>query len=256
MCNNVIKNAIARLPWYRKAEFNVLLTQARIKKRQILWIAQDGQCHYCGRDTVLPRSGAKNHGKAIATLDHIATQSDGGTDHLHNMVVACSACNTDRGNMPYEKFYNLVKTPGAWEIHMKEVRAEKAARDEAKRQEILRQHNDLVATERAAAKIRREQKSRNHAPNIIKNALKNGIELPESEEERIQWAIDYHTRQVTLAKSFGPDGFKLVKDFLHRANFEPRKDGMGTILVLDIRPGEHYRGDVPTEDYPSMAMAA
>lgn len=256
MCQNVIKNAIARLSWDKKADFNIRLTFARAKKRQILWVAQDGKCHYCERETVLPKQGMTNTGKALATLDHIITQSEGGTDHLHNMVVACSACNSNRSNMPYEEFYRLMKTPGAWEAHMKVVRAEKAARDEERRQESLRRHNELQAKEQEAAAIRRNERLLNHVPVIIRTAQKRGLELPTDPEERVQWAIAYHRRQGKIAQECGPDGLNLLRAWINQANFTPRKEGKGTILVLDIRPWEHYRGDVPTEDYPPMAMAA
>lgn len=256
MCQNVIKNAIARLTWDKKADFNIRLSQARAKKRQILWVAQDGKCHYCDRETVLPKQGMTNTGKSLATLDHIITQSDGGTDHLTNMVVACSACNSNRGNMPYEQFYTLMKTPGGWEGHMKVIRAEKAARDAEKRLENLKRHEEMNAQAQSAARARHRERLRKHAPSVIKMALKNGMDLPEGKEERIQWAIEYHIRQCKMMQDFGPDGSKLLNSWLHRANFAPRKDGKGAVLVLDIRPWEHYRGDVPTEDCPSMEMAA
>ena len=256
MCQNVIKNVIARLPWDKKADFNIRLTSVRAKKRQILWVAQDGKCHYCERETVLPRQGVNSGGKSLATLDHIITQSDGGTDHLHNMVIACAACNSNRSNMPYEEFYYLMKTPGGWEAHMKIVRAEKAARDEEKRQANLKRHEEMNAMAQSAAKERQLVRLRNHAPFVIKMAKKNGIELPSDPEERIKWAIDYHLRQAQVAKEFGPEGKNLLASWINRANFAPRKNGKGGILVLDIHPGDYYHGREAMEELVSMELAA
>lgn len=150
MCDNVIKNTIRNLPFSKKVEFNIRLTLVRAAKRQRLWVAQDGKCHYCERETVLPKQGENNKGGLIATLDHIITQSNGGTDSLANMVVACYTCNNNRLDMDYHTFYTMMKTPGGWEAHKAELSREKALRDEVRRKESLKRHQETTAMEMAA----------------------------------------------------------------------------------------------------------
>lgn len=233
MCKNVIKNTMARLPWVKKAEFNIRLTLVRAAKRQRLWVEQDGKCHYCDQETILPRSGQNNRGGNVATLDHIITQSNGGTDSLNNLVVACHTCNSNRLDMDYEIFYNLMKTPGAWKEHCAEMARQKAARDEERRKANLRRHEELLAMEKAAASARQMERLRKHAPNVIKFAQREGFILPADPEERIQWAINYHLEQARLHKMFGPNGDNLLKDWIHRSNFAPRKDGRGWVAIQE-----------------------
>ena len=54
--------------------------------RQMLWGQQKGCCHYCG----------KYVSKRDATLEHVVPQSQGGTDDLSNLVMACFACNNKK----------------------------------------------------------------------------------------------------------------------------------------------------------------
>lgn len=68
--------------------------------------------------------------------------------------------------------------------------------------------------------------------------------------------LEKHQRDKMLAQQCGHNGIRLLAAWINRANFAPRKDGKGEVIVVDIRPWEHYRGDVPTEDSPSMALAA
>jgi hypothetical protein len=43
------------------------------------------------------------------TIDHIHIKSDGGTDDLDNLVLACWDCNTERNVKPYTEFLAIVK---------------------------------------------------------------------------------------------------------------------------------------------------
>lgn len=214
MCQNVLKNATSGMRAKEKAEFFIKLSVVRAAKRARLWVAQDGKCHYCDVLTILPKQGATNSGGTIATLDHIITQSNGGTDSLANMVIACSTCNGDRGDMEYNVFYALKKTPGAWKEHRAQLAREKAARDEIRRQasaERARLHNEQqkvdAALRRAAIKMAKEQ--------------------------RIQRGLDKTARNNLIQAQAGKDGIKLLRGFLHRANFEPRKDGHGWIAFQE-----------------------
>lgn len=98
------------------------------KKRRKLFAQQEGRCHYCGKQTVLPGvlmdssssgydhlHGAKNGARFeflwhnhpgfqeawqdVATIEHLVPLSMGGNDH--NTVLACYACNHSRGREHY-----------------------------------------------------------------------------------------------------------------------------------------------------------
>lgn len=233
MCKNVIKLAMLRLRGEEKAQFQCRLTRVRAAKRQKLWVAQDGKCHYCSTETVLPKQGSTNRANNVATLDHIITQTEGGTDSLNNMVMACSDCNNKRGDLPYDYFVELVTVPGAWTAYCKKMAQEKAERDEVRRQAGLARHNELVAMEKSQAEARRNERLRRHAIQVIKYLVRLGHQLPDDPEERIQAAIDYHAKQNKIHASFGNDGESLLKDWIHRANFNPRKEGRGWIGLQD-----------------------
>lgn len=233
MCKNVIKLATSRLSREKKAEFNCRLTRVRAAKRQRLWVAQDGKCHYCDSETILPRQGAKYSGSKLATLDHIITQTEGGTDSLRNMVVACSDCNNKRGNLPYEYFVHLMKCPEAMAAHQKKLAQEKAERNEIRRQAGIARHNELVALEKSEAEARRNIRLRRHAKQVIQHVTRLGYVLPKDPEERIQWAIEYHLNQSKISSTFGSDASCLLKDWIHRANFNPRKEGKGWVAFQE-----------------------
>lgn len=252
MCKNVIKIATSRMSWEEKAEFNCRLTRARAAKRQRLWVAQDGKCHYCERETILPKQGMKNSGGQLATLDHIITQTEGGTDSLNNMVIACSDCNNKRGDLPYEYFVHIMKCPEAMAAHQKKLADEKAERDEIRRQAGIARHNELVALEQSIAAARKNERLRKHAPQVIRNAIKNGEILPDDPEERIQWAITFHMEQAQMAKLFGTNASVLLNSWINRANLNPRKEGKGWIAFqegssMSPYPWKDLTGD--TESY-------
>jgi 5-methylcytosine-specific restriction endonuclease McrA len=59
--------------------------------------SQNHRCCYCGRVTNnIPFS------KLQATLEHVIPKSRGGTNDYDNLVMACSACNNNRGSLPLE----------------------------------------------------------------------------------------------------------------------------------------------------------
>lgn len=62
-----------------------------------------GLCAYCGRPTRRPRAGL--HGAPDrATLDHVVPRSEGGPLTARNLVLACLACNGERGTLDAEEF--------------------------------------------------------------------------------------------------------------------------------------------------------
>ncbi len=231
MCNNILKLSTARMRWNEKAEFNIRLTQVRIAKRIRLWVEQDGKCHYCKHDTVLPKAGGTNPGKLIATLDHIKTQFEGGTDSLANLVVACRACNTKRGAMDYDVFYALMATEGAWEEYQKQLAREKTIRDEERRKNSLIRHQAHVEEQRRMAAENRRKSFQAHVSRMVEEATKLHIQYPEDPEELLDWAIKFNERRKTAKQKAGPDGSGLLRAWLRQANFAPRKEGKGWVAV-------------------------
>lgn len=68
----------------------------------LLWVNQDGKCHYCQREMDLHYKQAET--RAYATLDHIVPHVRGGKRDATNVVAACKRCNTMKGAMSYEEF--------------------------------------------------------------------------------------------------------------------------------------------------------
>lgn len=67
--------------------------------RKALFKEQNGKCHYCGCQLVLEQWKENS-----ITLDHVIPKCLGGTRDLWNVVGACLACNSLRGNMDYQEF--------------------------------------------------------------------------------------------------------------------------------------------------------
>lgn len=100
--------------WYSK------LTIARRRKTARLHALQGGLCYFCGQESWLhgdERTELRNNRKA--TLEHVATQGQGGTDHPSNLVMSCSGCNNLRGDMKFNKFLKLRRDPVAWKTYVK-----------------------------------------------------------------------------------------------------------------------------------------
>lgn len=62
-------------------------------KKRILAIRDGKECYYCGVD--LP--------KDQLTVEHILAKIDGGSDHMHNLCLACKPCNVKVDAMPIVK---------------------------------------------------------------------------------------------------------------------------------------------------------
>lgn len=57
------------------------------KDKQKIWQYFNNRCAYC--DCLIEIGSRKGH------LDHLVAVSDGGTNDIHNFVLACSTCNGD-----------------------------------------------------------------------------------------------------------------------------------------------------------------
>jgi 5-methylcytosine-specific restriction endonuclease McrA len=78
----------------------------RIKLFQDIYARDGGCCVYCGIPARQPGRGVKR-GPDLATLDHVLPKSVGGPLTRDNLVLACSACNNERGTMEAEAFRAL-----------------------------------------------------------------------------------------------------------------------------------------------------
>jgi 5-methylcytosine-specific restriction endonuclease McrA len=82
----------------------------RIKLFEDVYARDGGRCVYCGIPARRPGPGVKR-APDLATLDHVHPRSFGGPLPPGNLVLACSACNNERGTMEAEAF-RLLKAGG------------------------------------------------------------------------------------------------------------------------------------------------
>ena len=74
------------------------------RKRKVV-IKRDGNnCIYCFK--LLTVDLPKNHPDRV-TLDHIVPQSEGGSDLITNLTIACGECNSKRGSMNFFSYLSL-----------------------------------------------------------------------------------------------------------------------------------------------------
>lgn len=65
----------------------------------------NGRCYYCGREVLeIPFKKGQKKPRNAATIDHIIPVCRGGEDKIDNMVLACHACNNEKGNMSLKNF--------------------------------------------------------------------------------------------------------------------------------------------------------
>ena len=60
-----------------------------------------GRCEYCGEQVDFTGTGDRQ-----ATIDHVLPRSQGGTDVLANLKLACKACNQDKGAQALAEWLN------------------------------------------------------------------------------------------------------------------------------------------------------
>lgn len=104
--------------WYKKYR------AALRNKTAYRFREQGGLCFFCRNQCFLGEGDRNGLGKKrVATADHVIPQSQGGTDHLSNLVMACAACNQHRGDMKFGKFKRLRLDPVKWNQYVKEMMA-------------------------------------------------------------------------------------------------------------------------------------
>lgn len=73
-----------------------------------LYIEQQGHCFYCDCLMDLPPPFVNQRPmRTTVTCDYLIPRSRGGTGQAHNLVGACYACNSAKGNKPWPQFLQL-----------------------------------------------------------------------------------------------------------------------------------------------------
>ncbi len=82
-------------------------------RRQRIYMRDDYKCVWCTR-TVCEIPDCPKHGAdERATLDHIVSRSEGGSNATNNLITACMSCNRLRGDTPWFRFaLQLARQPG------------------------------------------------------------------------------------------------------------------------------------------------
>lgn len=108
--------------WYQKL--------AAVRRTKLLRCSeqQNHRCCYCGRHTWHPAYGETGPSRLMSTLEHIKTRSEGGTDNMNNLAMACSRCNNGRSDRfdPVE-YYEMIIGLREYPKTLKEISAEKLA---------------------------------------------------------------------------------------------------------------------------------
>lgn len=74
--------------------------------------AQNHRCAYCGTVTWIDEEDRNGLDDGLqASFDHYIPVSEGGNDKLSNFVMACRDCNSLRGTMKAEKFFQRITDP-------------------------------------------------------------------------------------------------------------------------------------------------
>jgi len=81
---------------YRSKEDGQPLEVTRNELRA-MYMTFDGKCIYCGI--------SEDEAELTHHVDHILTPLRGGRHHKSNLVVACAACNSSKGDEPFLMFY-------------------------------------------------------------------------------------------------------------------------------------------------------
>lgn len=68
---------------------------------------QRGKCCYCARPVVVRPANKGPQPDDLATIDHLKPKSHGGERVIGNIAVACRACNSERGTMPWNIFKSM-----------------------------------------------------------------------------------------------------------------------------------------------------
>ena len=79
----ILSNRVIRLLNYVKVPLSRIVSQK--PSRSMIYKRDNNTCMYCGSTRKL-------------TIDHVVPKSKGGGESFNNLVVACSSCNTKKGN--------------------------------------------------------------------------------------------------------------------------------------------------------------
>ena len=95
----VLSNRVIRLLSYVKVPLSKIVSYK--PSRAMIYKRDNHTCQYCGATTRL-------------TIDHVIPRCRGGEDTWENLVVACSSCNTKKGNTLLEQTnMKLMRNPRA-----------------------------------------------------------------------------------------------------------------------------------------------
>jgi hypothetical protein len=79
----ILSNRVIRLLNYVKVPLSRIVSQK--PSRAMIYRRDDNTCMYCGS-------------KSRLTVDHVVPKSKGGDDSWENLTIACSSCNTKKGD--------------------------------------------------------------------------------------------------------------------------------------------------------------
>lgn len=99
------------------AQWGSISSEKKEEIRARLYKRDGWQCHYCQIPFVVFEELTPDvmgcyripQDKAVACVDHILSQSLGGTNALENLVLACSRCNSLKGQKLYAEFVVKMK---------------------------------------------------------------------------------------------------------------------------------------------------
>ena len=95
----VLSNRVIRLLNYVKIPLSKIISHK--PSRSMIYSRDNHTCQYCGATSRL-------------TIDHVVPRCRGGGDTWENLVVACSSCNTKKGNTLLEQTgMKLIRQPRA-----------------------------------------------------------------------------------------------------------------------------------------------
>ena len=81
--------------------------QVKLEIRKEIWERDNYQCTYCEKDI------DKKRGSHL-TVDHVVPRTQGGANHISNLVTCCSECNKKKGHLLLDQFiraFELTITP-------------------------------------------------------------------------------------------------------------------------------------------------
>lgn len=137
--NTLLKDAV-QVKWPADAQKEWWYSKlAAVRRTKLLRCCeqQGYRCCYCGAKTWHPSYGESGPNRKKATLEHVVPRSQGGTDSMNNLAMACASCNNMRGdNFEALVFYEMVQN--SKDMRRPSCRKEKSPEQLAKEQESHR----------------------------------------------------------------------------------------------------------------------